>query len=49
MKDGYDFPKGEYGKLYRPDDGLEVPIYLDSNDPLPLSNRFSHSYEKKEI
>ena len=31
MKEEYDFSKGERGKFYRPDAGLDLPVYLDSD------------------
>ncbi len=29
MKEEYDFSEAEQGKLYRPIDELEIPVYLD--------------------
>lgn len=39
MKKEYDFSKGERGKFYRPDARLNIPIYLDREVLIYLSER----------
>nr|VFJ53158.1 MAG: hypothetical protein BECKDK2373B_GA0170837_104112 [Candidatus Kentron sp. DK]VFJ68571.1 MAG: hypothetical protein BECKDK2373C_GA0170839_11875 [Candidatus Kentron sp. DK] len=33
MKDEYDFSEAEQGRFYRPIEEIDIPIYLDKEEP----------------